>query len=490
MSVSSIVANLRGTKEAGEDQGTITFLDTPGHAAFTAMRERGAGVTDVVVLVVAADDGVKPQTEEVIGLIKSSDVGVVVAITKCDKPGVDTVLPFLLGVLGRELNPCAQVKVKQALMAAGVEVESFGGDVPCVELSSVTGQGFPELLETISAIAEVRELKAERVGRVEGRVLESRVEKGRGFVLVLRSPPATELMISNCRNVATVLVLRGCLRPTASLVAGTTWCRVRSLVPPSGKAITSAFPGQPVEVTGWKDLPSAGDLVLEAGSEDEAKKAIANRLRRIDQEKLWLDVEVINEKRRVESEIESVRREEEANAKASGLKGKAVTAAGDLAVGEMGKAAVIKELVLIIKADVSGTVEAVVGALQGIGNAEARVKIVHSGVGDVQESDVEMARAVEGAFLPSSFLLAQLTTLASQAASSASTSRLPTQSSKPPFDLPTPSQSTPPPSSTASSTPFAPPLPTSSPKRPKRAYMARRSCSRSLRLPLRGGRSR
>lgn len=167
-----MVANLRAraekkaappARDVREGDATITFLDTPGHAAFTAMRSRGAGVTDVVVLVVAADDGVKPQTEEVIGLIRSApDVGVVVALTKVDKPGVDT------------------TKVKQELMAAGVEVEDFGGDVPCVEVSSLTGQGLAELVETISAIAEVRELKAERAGRVEGRVIESRVEKGRG----------------------------------------------------------------------------------------------------------------------------------------------------------------------------------------------------------------------------------------------------------------------------------------------------------------------
>lgn len=171
--VQSMVANLRArvegkpaaqqARDVQPGEASITFLDTPGHAAFTAMRSRGAGVTDVVVLVVAADDGVKPQTQEVIGLIQSApDVGVVVALTKVDKPGVDT------------------TKVKQELMAAGVEVEDFGGDVPCVEVSSVTGQGLAELVETISAIAEVKELVAERAGRVEGRVIESRVEKGRG----------------------------------------------------------------------------------------------------------------------------------------------------------------------------------------------------------------------------------------------------------------------------------------------------------------------
>ncbi|SCV69981.1 BQ2448_1375 [Microbotryum intermedium] len=341
---------------------TITFLDTPGHAAFTAMRERGTGVTDVVVLVVAADDGVKPQTEEVIGLIKSADVGVVVAITKVDKPGVDT------------------LKVKQGLLAAGVEIEDFGGDIPCVEVSSVTGQGLASLVETISAIAEIRELRAERSGRVEGRVIESRVEKGRG-------------------NVATVLVLRGCLRASASLVAGTTWCRVRSLVPPTGKAVSLVYPGQPIEVTGWKDLPSAGDLVLEAINEDEAKRAVTNRVKKIEQQKLWEEVEVINEKRKVDSEAEQIRREEEAKAKAKGLRGNAVTHAGQVAVEDLtgGEGSGAKELILIIKADVSGTVEAVVGSLEGIGNSEAKVKIVSSSVGDVQESDIEMARAIGGA---------------------------------------------------------------------------------------------
>ncbi|KAI5480549.1 hypothetical protein MNV49_000245 [Pseudohyphozyma bogoriensis] len=368
VSVSAMAANLRARAEGKTPPpppsklvvgDTITFLDTPGHAAFTAMRERGAGVTDVVVLVVAADDGVKPQTEEVIGLIKSSDVGVVVAVTKVDKPGVDT------------------MKVKKGLMAAGIEVEELGGDIPCVEVSSVTGKGLPELLETVNALAEFRELKAEREGRVEGRVLESRVEKGRG-------------------NVATVLVTRGCLRTAASLVAGNTWCKVRALVPPTGKSANAVYPGQPIEVIGWKDLPAAGDQVLEATSEEEAKKAVANRIKRVEQAKLWQDVEVINEKRKVDAELFAIRKEEEAKAKAKGLSGMAITAAGDLAVEGMDPNAGggVKELLLIIKADVSGTVEAVVGALEGIGNREAKVRIISSAAGDINESDVEMARNI------------------------------------------------------------------------------------------------
>lgn len=198
---------------------------------------------------------------------------------------------------------------------------------------------------------------------------------------------------------ATVLVLRGCLRPAAALIAGTTWCRVRTLLPPSGKVVQAAYPGQPIEVTGWKDLPLAGDEVLEAPSEDAAKDAVSNRLRRVERDAMWKDVEVINEKRRIDNEVEMVRKDEEAKAKAKGLKGNAVTLAGLHAIEGMEgakKAEGIKELVMIIKADVSGTVEAVVGALEGIGNKEAKVKIILSAVGDISDSDVEMARAVEG----------------------------------------------------------------------------------------------
>ncbi|ORY60386.1 hypothetical protein BCR35DRAFT_355244 [Leucosporidium creatinivorum] len=366
VSVPDMVANLTGAPSPSSSTTsgaqTITFLDTPGHAAFTAMRSRGAGVTDVVVLVVAADDGVKPQTEEVIKLVKDLDgeVGTVVAITKCDKQGVDT------------------LKLKQSLLSHGLELETFGGDIPCVEVSSLTGQGLPELLETVSAVADFRELRAEREGRVEARVVESRVVKGRG-------------------NVATLLILRGCLRPTSTLVAGTTWCRVRSLLSPSSSPLSFAYPGQPVEVTGWRDLPSSGSLVLEAPSEADAKKVVENRVRREEEKRLWSDLEVINEKREVEARVGEVRREEERAAREQGLKGGRVAQAGQAAVEGIEGASEgegTKELLLIIKADVSGTVEAVVGALEGIGNKEARVKIISSAVGDVQESDVEMARAV------------------------------------------------------------------------------------------------
>lgn len=196
----------------------------------------------------------------------------------------------------------------------------------------------------------------------------------------------------------------------------------------------SAYPGQPVEVTGWKDLPAAGDLVLEAATEDEAKRAIANRLRRVEQEKLWSDVEVINEKQRREAEILAIRKDEEDKAKAKGLRGNAVLHAGDAAVEELvGASDGPKELLLVIKADVSGTVEAVVGALEGIGNAEAKVKILSSAVGPVTQGDVDMARAVGGASLVPlehvqlvvSALTPSLLLPRSQPRSSASTSRRP-----------------------------------------------------------------
>ncbi|OCF42365.1 translation initiation factor IF-2 [Kwoniella heveanensis CBS 569] len=336
---------------------TITFLDTPGHAAFTAMRARGTSVTDIVVLVVAADDGVMPQTKEVIELVKSEGdkVGMVVAINKCDKPGID-------------LN-----KVKSALGAEGVHLEEDGGDTPSVKVSGLTKLGLDDLVETLSTLAEIRDLRARKEGKAEGYVLESRVDKGRG-------------------NVATVLVSKGTLRTGASIVAGQTWCRVRQMQDDKGKAIREALPGTPVSITGWKELPSAGDELLEAvKGEDEAKKAVNNRKRDEERKKLMADVEQINAKRREER----LRLEAEAAAAEAAATGEA---AGEAAEGDAVASARAKEderkiLRLVIKADVSGTVEAVVGSLEHIGNKEAGVKIIHTGVGDVTESDVALAQA-------------------------------------------------------------------------------------------------
>ncbi|KAK4057169.1 translation initiation factor IF-2 [Microbotryomycetes sp. JL221] len=350
-----------------KNDSTITFLDTPGHAAFAAMRSRGTQVTDVVVLVVAADDGVKPQTKEVIELIKQSNVSIVVALTKCDKP---------------DLNIS---KIKKELFSLGIEIEDLGGEIPCVQVSSLTGQGMIELLETINALAEVKELKCSHQGQIQCQVLESKIEKGKG-------------------NVATVLVTQGTLSISNYLVAGTSWCKVKTLTNANGQLVNKVLPGQPVEVTGWKELPLAGDLVLQAKDEEESKRCIQNRLKRKEQEKLFKEIELINEKTRIENELEQIKKQEEKQARLKGLKNSEALALGQAAIDQLQSSTTmtktttseegVKELLLVIKADVSGTVEAVVGALQGIGNNEAKVKIISSGVGNVQESDVEMARAV------------------------------------------------------------------------------------------------
>lgn len=329
-----------GTKD------TITFLDTPGHAAFSAMRARGARVTDIVVLVVAADDGIMPQTKEVIGLIQKEkgNIPVVVAINKVDKPGADV------------------EAVQKALLAADVQLEEFGGDVPSVEVSGLTGKGLPTLVETLSAMAEMQELRAERDGPVHGYVLESQVQKGLGAV-------------------ATILVLRGCLKPGAHILAGLSQSKVRVMSDSTGKVVKAAYPGMAVIVSGWKTIPNAGDEVLQ-GSESDVKKALANRVRQAEIEASLKDVEAINKARREERER---REEEEAAAEAE-------EAAKEQKPVETGP----KELKLVIKADVSGSAEAVVGAIHGIGNDVAISRVISSSVGDVSESDIMMAKAAGG----------------------------------------------------------------------------------------------
>ncbi|EJF66017.1 initiation factor 2 [Dichomitus squalens LYAD-421 SS1] len=318
---------------------TITFLDTPGHAAFSAMRARGASVTDIVVLVVAADDGIMPQTREVLDLVKNSKVGLVVAINKVDKPGADI------------------TKVEHALLAEGVQLETFGGDIPSVPVSGLTGQGLDQLVETISALAEMQDLRAEREGMIQGYVLESKVTKGLG-------------------PTGTVLVLRGNLKPGQHLICGTTSAKVRLLSDSNGKPVKVAYPGMAVTVSGWKELPNAGDEVL-TGSESDIKKALTNRARKAEMEAALVDLEAINEHRRTEREKREAEEDTDKPKTASEPQGP-------------------KELRLVIKGDVSGSVEAVVNALEVIGNDVARTKIIATGVGDVTESDIMRAKAAEG----------------------------------------------------------------------------------------------
>lgn len=354
---------------------TVTFVDTPGHAAFSMMRSRGTSVTDLVVLVVAADDSVMPQTREVISLVRDAErpVPMVVAITKVDVPTAD-----------------AQ-KVRYDLMAEGVEVEDLGGDVPCVEISAKKKIGLDTLEETLAVLAEMADLRAETTGLTEGRILESRVEKGRG-------------------NVATVLVQCGALQPGDVLICGTTWAKVRQLLQPDGRATKKVLPGFAAQVAGWRELPQAGDEMLGVADEAQCKRAIENRKRAKEAQALLLDAEQIDQERRRKAE-EDAQRERDAQktrrqltmlqrAEQEGtLDADAVAAAvrEERLRADDGASAPAPErrkLCLILKADVSGTVEALAGAVGSIGNALAGVHIVAQGVGDVTESDVNTAHAV------------------------------------------------------------------------------------------------
>lgn len=297
----------------------ITFIDTPGHAAFTEMRSRGAKVTDIVVLVVAADDSVMPQTIEAISHAKAAGVPMIVAINKIDKPGA---------------NP---TKVKTELLQHEVVVEEMGGDVQAVEVSAKQRTGLTELEEAILLQAEVLDLKA-NPGRVaDGVVVEARMEKGRG-------------------SVATVLVQRGTLKTGDIFVTGPEWGRVRALVDDHGARVQEAIPGMPVEVTGLNGVPSAGDDFVVVENEAKAREVADFRQRRI--------------------------RETQAAAMKKSALENMFSQSGD-----------VKELPIVIKGDVQGSVEALIGTLQKLGNEEVSVRVLHSGVGGINESDVTLARA-------------------------------------------------------------------------------------------------
>lgn len=339
----------------------ITFLDTPGHAAFTGMRARGASVTDLVVLVVAADDGVMPQTKEVIELVKRAgdSVGLVVAINKCDKPSIDV------------------DRVKAGLGSEGIILEEDGGEVPSVRVSGLTKMGLDDLVETLSTLAEIRDLRARTTGKAEGFVLESHVNKGLG-------------------TVSTVLISRGQLHIGDAIVAGNSWANVRTMVDSNGREVQSAGPGTPVTITGWRDVPIAGDMMLQAvNGEEEAKKCIANRLRDAERKAMMADVEVINARRQEDRARHAADMETIQAAKAAGKNITHLIHAQRRAA-DASRESDKKELRLVIKGDVTGTVEAVVGSLAPIGNAEVGVKIVHTGVGEVNESDIMLAESCDG----------------------------------------------------------------------------------------------
>jgi translation initiation factor IF-2 len=326
----------------------ITFLDTPGHSAFETMRARGANVTDIVVLVVAADDSVMPQTVEAIKHAQAAKVPLIVAINKIDKAQAD---------------PDA---VKLDLGRHGIEIEDFGGDIQAICVSGKTGQGIPDLEEAISTLSELLDHRANPAAAVEGWVLEGTTKKS--------------------GRIATVLVRSGTLRQGTALVAGTTWTRVRSLRNEAGVTVKEVGPGMAVEIDGWRDQPIAGDEVLQADDEQHASAVTSLRADKVDREQMAVDMDAINESRRLETE----RREAE-DAAAKALE------AGEEVVAAAEKKESGPEVVsFIIKGDVSGSVEAVIDSVSSLGNAEISTRILRHGVGPPSEFDISHAADAQG----------------------------------------------------------------------------------------------
>ena len=309
--------------------GKITFIDTPGHAAFTAMRARGAKVTDIVVLVVAADDGVMPQTIEAINHAKAAKVPMIVAINKIDKP---------------DAKP---ERVRTELLQHEVQVESLGGDVVDVELSATKKTNIDKLLEMIGLQAEILDLKANPTRAAEGTVIEAKLDRGRG-------------------PVATVLIQRGTLHVGDLIVAGAEWGRVRALVNDKGETVHEAGPSVPVEVLGFAGTPEASDRLAVVETEARARELTDYRVRQ---------------------------KRENTTARNTGMRGSLEQMMAQL------KTSGRKEFPLIIKADVQGSLEAIVGSLEKLGTDEVAARVIHSGVGGITESDVTLSHSSGAAII-------------------------------------------------------------------------------------------
>ncbi|NDV86384.1 translation initiation factor IF-2 [Aurantimonas aggregata] len=318
-----------GAYQVEQDGQQITFIDTPGHAAFSAMRARGAQATDIAVLVVAADDSVMPQTIESINHAKAAGVPIIVAINKIDKPGADA------------------SKVRTGLLQHEVFVESMGGEVLDVEVSATKGLNLDKLLEAILLQAELLDLKADPTRTAEGTVIEAQLDKGRG-------------------PVATVLVQTGTLKIGDIVVAGDEWGRVRALITDKGVQLKEALPSMPVEVLGMQGTPLAGDRFAVVENESKAREIAEYRQR--------------------------VAREKQV-AKSAGQRGSLEQMMSQLQ--DTG----LKEFPLLIKGDVQGSIEAIIGALDKLGTDEVRARIVHSGAGAITESDIALAGASTAAII-------------------------------------------------------------------------------------------
>jgi len=296
----------------------LTFLDTPGHKAFTAMRARGARATDIVVLVVAADDGIMPQTREAIDHAKAAGVPIVVAINKIDKPEANL------------------DRVKQQLVEAGLVIEEWGGEVVCVPLSAKTGKGVPELLENLFLVADIMDLKSDPTGRAEGVVIESRLDKTRG-------------------PLATLLVQRGTLVPSDTVVAGGAWGKVKAMLNDLGQRVAAAGPSTPVEVLGLGGVPLAGEPFKVVAEEKEARALAEQRLQSAAPSQMSLSA--------LSSQI-----------------------------GE-GK---IKELSIVLKTDVQGSIEPIRSSIERLGTEEVKPRVVVAARGAITENDVLLAAAHQG----------------------------------------------------------------------------------------------
>ena len=299
----------------------ITFLDTPGHEAFTTMRARGAQVTDIAILVVAADDGIMPQTVEAINHAKAAGVSIVVAINKMDKVGA---------------NP---ENVKQQLTEYELVPEEWGGDVPCIPVSAKTKDGISDLLEMVILMADMKELKANPDRSAKGTVIEARLDKGRG-------------------PIATVLVQNGTLRVGDIIVAGTSVGRVRAMTNDKGERVKEAGPSIPVEITGLDDAPTGGDI-FNAVSDERLARELVEQRKNAQKEEMF--------SRQTKVTLDNL--------------------FDQMKYGE------VKELKIIVKADVQGSVEAVRQSLEKLSNEEVRVNVIHGGVGAINESDVMLASA-------------------------------------------------------------------------------------------------
>ena len=297
----------------------ITFLDTPGHEAFTEMRARGAQVTDIAILVVAADDGIMPQTVEAINHAKAADVPIIVAINKIDKPAANI------------------DKIKQTMTEYGLVTEEWGGDTMMIPISAKTGEGIDKLLESVLLLAEVNNYRANPKRQAKGSVVEAKLDKGKG-------------------PIANIIVLNGTLRVGDTVVSGTTSGRVRAMADDKGRNIKEAGPSTPVSVLGFTEVPNAGDAVFAVADEKMAKQVVAERMAKIKNEQIATTQ----------------------------------TATLDDVFNKINEGH-IKDLNIIIKADVQGSVEALKNSLSKINNEEARVNVIHGGVGAINKSDIMLA---------------------------------------------------------------------------------------------------